>query len=222
MRPTRPTRIQILVVDKVESYILGNLQFTTTMHGPYIYIGVFTEKPMMIGGQVDAFKVAAQSVDTSCTLIKFLQSKITIEADECIMSHYNGIIIVQTRDFIKIHVGTCINKLRENHGWETPPPMESHLIEPIRPSSICELNETEPPATLAESAEVEKSMGFPYHNALGELVYDYVTCRLDIGYTMGEVSKFSTQAASCHFATIKRVYRYLRQMKSDDIVYWRK
>jgi hypothetical protein len=195
-----------LWADKVESYILGDLRFTTTMHEQCPYIGAFAEQPVMIGRQVDDFKVAAKSVKTSRALIKFLQTKIIIEAEEGIMSHYNGIHIVQARDYVNIHVGTYIDKLLENHGWETPYLSESHMIEPIHPSAIRELEETEPPATLAEAAEVEKSAGFPYRNAVGELLYAYMTCRLDIGYAIGELSKFSTRAAPCHFTAIKRVY----------------
>jgi hypothetical protein len=52
-------------------------------------------------------------------------------------------------------------------------------------------------------------------------MYDFVTCRLDIGYAMAEFSKFSCGPASCHFAAAKRVFRYLHQTKDEGLVYWR-
>jgi hypothetical protein len=39
---------------------------------------------------------------------------------------------------------------------------------------------------------------------------------------MGELSKSSTRAAPCHCNALERIYRYLRQKKSDGIVFWRK
>jgi hypothetical protein len=75
-----------LWAEKVKSFIMCYLRFTTMVHEPCMYIGVCAEQPMMIGRQVDDFKVAAQSVETSRTLITFLQPKITIEAEEGIMS----------------------------------------------------------------------------------------------------------------------------------------
>jgi hypothetical protein len=108
------------------------------------------------------------------------------------------------------------------HGWETASPTEDRLVEPIHPSAVRELEETVPPETEAESLASEKAAGFPYKSSVGKLLYAYVTCRLDIGYAMGEFYKFSTKAALCHYNALKRIYRYLRQKKSDGIVYWRK
>jgi hypothetical protein len=50
---------------------------------------------------------------------------------------------------------------------------------------------------------------------------DFVSCRLDIGYAMAELSKFSCGPAACHFAAAKRVFQYLRQTKDEGLVYWR-
>jgi hypothetical protein len=210
-----------LWADKVEAYLLKDLRFTSTVHEPCLYVDIFAEHPVMIVRQVDDFKIAAEAEETSRALITYLKTKITIEVEEGIMSHYNGIDIVQARDYIKINVETYIDKLLSNHVLEAPLAAKSRLIEPLHPSSIRELEETNPSDTIAEAALVEKAAGFPYRSGVGELLYAYVTCRLDIGYAMGELSKFSTRAAPCHYAALKRVYRYLRQTKSDGIVYWR-
>jgi hypothetical protein len=67
--------------------------------------------------------------------------------------------------------------------------------------------------------QLERAAGFSYRNAIGELRYAFVTCMLDIRYDMAELSKFSCGPASCHYATMKRVYRYLRQTQNEGIMY---
>lgn len=61
------------------------------------------------------------------------------------MCHYNGIDIVQARNYVNIHVETCIDKILKVHGWETASPMEDRLVEPIHPSDVHELEDTDPP-----------------------------------------------------------------------------
>jgi hypothetical protein len=125
-----------LWADKVEAYLLKDIRFTSAVHEPCLYVGVFAEHPVMVGHQVDDFKIAAEAEETSRALITYLNTKITIEAEEGIMSHYNGIDIVQARDYIKIHMETYIDKLLSNHGWEAPSAAESRLIEPLHASAV--------------------------------------------------------------------------------------
>jgi hypothetical protein len=44
-------------------------------------------------------------------LFAHLATKIKIEAEVGLISHYNGIEIIQDRDYVKIHVGKYINKI---------------------------------------------------------------------------------------------------------------
>jgi hypothetical protein len=108
-----------------------------------------------------------------------------------------------------------------NHGWEQGSKAESILIEPLHPSAFKELDETATLTSPAKKSELERSAGFAYQNAIGELLYAFVTCRLDIGYAMAELSKFSSAPAACHYAATKIVYRYLRQTQEEGLVYWR-
>ncbi len=88
-------------------------------------------------------------------------------------------------------------------------------------SSLKELETSSGPADEREARALEEEMGFGYRAALGELLYAYVTCRLDIGYAVAELSKFSSNPAKCHYQAIKRVFRYLRETKDFGLVYWR-
>jgi hypothetical protein len=206
----------------VEAYLKNDLNFTSPVHEPCLYIGSYGGQVTLIGRQVGDFKAAGLQEDKLWDLFAFLKTKINIVAEVGLMCHYNGIDIVQSTDYIKIHVETYIDKILKVHSWETASSTEDRLVKLIHPSVVRELEETVPPDTEAECLANEKDYGFPYRSSGGELLYAYVTCRLDISYAMGELSKFSTRVAPFHYNALKCIYRYLRQKKSDGIVYWRK
>jgi hypothetical protein len=52
-------------------------------------------------------------------------------------------------------------------------------------------------------------------------MYAFVTCRLEVGYAMAELSNLSCGPGACHYAVAKRVFRYLRQTQYEGLVYWR-
>jgi hypothetical protein len=138
-----------------------------------------------------------------------------------LISHYNSIETIQDRDYVKIHDGKYMHKILTNHGWEQATKYEARLIEPLHPSAFKYLEETTHPTSESEKLQLEQAAGFSYRNAIGELLYALVTCKLDIGYDMAELSKFSCGPADCHYATTKRVYWYLRQTQDEGLVYWR-
>jgi hypothetical protein len=207
--------------DKVEDLLITQMSFTYTTHETCLYIGSYAGQDILICRQVDDFMAAGELESPIRQLFQFLGTKINIEAEIGLVSHYNGIEIVQDRDYIKIHVGKYIGKILASHGWEQGSKAESRLIEPLHPSAFKELEETATLTSPAEIAELERSAGFAYRNAIGELLYDFFTCRLDIGYAMAELSKLSSAPAACYYASTKRVFRYLRQTQEEGLVYWR-
>ena len=69
--------------------------------------------------------------------------------------------------------------------------------------------------------DLEKKMGFSYRCLLGELMYAYVTCRPDIGYSICCLSKFSTCPSELHYNFLKGVAIYLKRTKHWGIRYHR-
>ncbi len=65
---------------------------------------------------------------------------------------------------------------------------ETSLVEPLSLSALKELETTEAPSNADEAKALETKMGFGYRSVIGELTYAYVTCRLDIGYAVAELS----------------------------------
>ncbi len=80
-------------------------------------------------------------------------------------------------------------------------------MEPLSPSSLKELETTHGPTDAGKIMALEAEMGFGYRAALGELIYAYVTYRLDIGYANAELTKFSSFPTMYHYIAVKQVFR---------------
>jgi hypothetical protein len=111
---------------------------------------------------------------------------------------------------VHIHVAPCLDKIIANHGWSEEGKNETRLIIPLHPSSIKELEISEGPEDPTEVRALENAAGFGYCNGIREIILAYVTCRLDIGYTITKLAKFSNRPAICNYAALKRVFKYLR------------
>jgi hypothetical protein len=71
-----------------------------------------------------------------------------------------------------------------------------------------------------EHRELEAGVGFGYCQVLGELVYAYVVCELDIGFAITLLLKFTSAPAREHYLALKNIVRYLCRTKDWGIVYW--
>jgi hypothetical protein len=131
--------------DKVEQLLMKQLEFTATTHETCLYIGAYAGQDVLIYRQVDDFMATGRDESLLRSLFTFLASKINIEAEVGLVSHYIGIEVVQDRDYIKVYVSKYTKKILAKHGWEKGMKSESHLIEPVHPSAFKELEETIPP-----------------------------------------------------------------------------
>ena len=64
-------------------------------------------------------------------------------------------------------------------------------------------------------------MGFSYRAVFGELIYAYVTTRLDLGNLIATLSRFSNNPAHCHFEALKRGMKFLCQTRTRGLIFWR-
>ena len=153
-----------------------------------------------------------------------------------VVKYYNGVDITQTPDYIKMSCKNYIKRLVKSHGWDTISKLESTLTEnmeislesnfkkevdmsmmpstkisPLPSDCIDQLFKDEGPAENTNGHLVlEKSSGFSYRTLLGELMYSYITCHLDIGYAVTKLSKFSSTPSTFHYKLLKGVAKYLR------------
>ena len=118
----------------------------------------------------------------------------------------------QRREYIKIHATSYITKILTNHCWYTPTEKEkgTRPIEPMHPNSYKELEEMTGLEETKEKLALERKMEFSHRQCIGELIYAYVTFRLDIGYAISTLTKYYDATATCYYNAVKRVYSYLR------------
>jgi hypothetical protein len=80
---------------------------------------------------------------------------------------------------------------------------------------------TGPPENTTEHRELASKVGFGYRQLLGELIYAYVIVRVDIGFAVCFLARFSAHPHHEHYIALKNVARYLRATPNWGIMYWR-
>jgi hypothetical protein len=198
--------------DKIEQHLL-DLGFKPLRQEPCLYLGKYEDLPVLICRQSDDFMFGGKAEPVLRRLCTALGKAVNLLAEPGLAKHYNGLEVVQTRDYVHIHVGPYLDKILDGHGWNMAGKGESRLIEPIHPSAVKELETAVGPECPKAAAKLAADAGFKYRTCIGEIIFAYVTFRPDIGYGVAELSKFSTNPAAVHYSTLKRVYRYLRQTK---------
>jgi hypothetical protein len=114
---------------------------------------------------------AGELEDVLRELCSLLATKVNIEVKKNLVSSFNGLEIVQSRDYIKIHVSKYIDNILVGHGWEKNSSTSTRTLTPIHPNAYKELESTEGPATPAEADALEKAVGFSYHTVIRELMF---------------------------------------------------
>jgi hypothetical protein len=200
-----------------------NLRSTTQERN--LYIGTFNDEPILICRMVDDFSVAAPSAATTEAFIAFIASKGITIRDDGLLTKFNGVDLLQTRDYVKLSCTSFIERMLLSHGWEIPGAQEtdsSHSI-PMSPDHRDTLQRADPGPIDGTPAHklLEKEMRFSYRQVLGELMYAYVVGRLDIGYCVTSLARYSDAPTKKHYDALRQVCRYLRATKDWGIIYWR-
>ena len=148
---------------------------------------------------------------------------ISVDDGHGLALQYNGVNIHQTHDYIKLSCETYLDHVLQMHGWDKPSSQESdyHDSVPLNPTDADVLAKLVGPAegTMAHS-DLKASQGFSYHQVLGELIYAYVICHLDIGYAATFLARFSQAPDVKHYQALKNIIHYLHRMKSWGLMYW--
>ena len=110
---------------------------------------------------------------------------------------HNGIDIVQSTHGIKMHCLTYLKKILSSKNFDftitknKPLPMDSDSK--YSQSLDYDIGPRDP---LAHTA-LENSIGFKYWNAMGELIFAMITCRVDITFPVIKLTHFNSHPAAC-------------------------
>lgn len=206
----------------IHQILTTEFDFKSCPHEPCLYSGTFNNKRMLLLQQVDDFAVSS---DNSTTINQFLDQlnlhlKTPLKRLKQLTS-FNGIELIQSRNYIKVHCHRYIKKILEGHGWlkETKSVVKTPMTTDA--ATLQEITTSKGTTDTNTAAILQKKMGFKFRQCIGELLFAAVTCRPDIIYQVIYLSQFSCHPAEIHYTAVKRVYRYLRCTISEGIHYWR-
>ena len=218
----------------ITDILVNKMGFRNTTHEKNLYIGTIDGDEVLICRQVDDFAAGAASIATAKKFITVLRKHVEaecagmgIEMPEGYYQRYNGIDFHQTRDYIKLSAESYIDRMLQTHGWDSPkqsavPTTDVTKAVPLNPAIANKLMTLEgPPEKSIEAMAISKANGFSYRNVLGELIYAYVICRVDIGYAVCFLARFSERPHDEHYKALKSVCKYLRATKDWGIMYQR-
>ncbi len=213
----------------ITDILINKMGFKNTAHEKNIYTGTIDGKEVLVCRQVDDFAAGSADLKTAELFISKIREHVRyefagmgIETKEGVYQRYNGIDVTQTRDYIKVGCETYIDRVLMSHGWDSPKVQDPTNPVPISPETATRLMTLEgPPEKTPEAKALAIEEGFSYRNVLGELIYAYVIARLDIGYAVCLLARFSCAPHRDHYRALKNVCRYLRATKSWGILYQR-
>ncbi len=102
--------------EKHADAILREIGLIPTVHEPCLYSGTINGKRVIFKRQVDDFAIAAPDKHTANILLDMIDDELSIPMKrQGFLDMYNGIDILQTRDYIKISCKTFINKIWDKY-----------------------------------------------------------------------------------------------------------
>jgi hypothetical protein len=92
--------------------ILRDIGLTPTIHEPCIYSGLILGERVLFMRQVDDFAISAPSQRIANHLLDLIDEKLMIPMKrQGLVTLYNGLDILQTRDYIKVYCETYTNRI---------------------------------------------------------------------------------------------------------------
>jgi len=138
---------------------------------------------------------------------------------------FNGIDILQTRDYIKLSCHTYITKFCDKYHdtWLNNTPITEYRPTPLPscPTWLKKFNSAVGPTSPADQAHLAKSMQLSYRAGVGELIWAMTTCRPDIAYTSVKLSQSNSAPHQHHYHGLKHTIKYLFATRNDGIYFWR-
>jgi len=125
-----------MIVDIVQT----EFNFKATTHECNLYCAEIKGEVVFICRQVDDFAISSDLTAVADHIISVIDKHVST-TNKGIGMKYNGLDVLQTRNYIKLHCKSYINKILLSHGWTESGPKESthHNIVPLSPDAVDQL-----------------------------------------------------------------------------------
>jgi hypothetical protein len=207
----------------IDHILTKEMGFKATTHETCIYQKRVDGDLILILRQVDDFSIASTNPQHCKNTIKDIEDRMQNPLNDLgVIKRFNGIDILQARDFVKVSCESYIDKIVTHHGWQNEV-ASNHPI-PMRADSesLRKLELSKGPEDPREAQELEKEMGFSYRQAIGELIFAMTVGRIDISYPIIKLSQYSARPSKAQYQAVKQVFVYLNATRDQGLTYWRR
>lgn len=212
--------------EKHADAILRDLGLNPTVHEPCLYSGIIDGKRIIFKRQVDDFAIAAPDERTANILFDMIDDALTIPMKrQGYLDMYNGIDVIQTRDYIKISSKSFIVKICEKylttwmHNFTTTEDRPTPL--PTDPNWFKKFNAAVGNPDPKVQAKLAKTMQLTYRCGVGELIWAMTTTRPDVAFASVKLSQANGAPEEHHYHGVKHAIKYLYSTRDDGIYFWR-
>jgi hypothetical protein len=186
--------------------ILKDLSFVPTTHEPCIYGGTVDGHSVLFLRQVDDFAISFDDPATYEKLCDLTDTRLNEPIKRLgLLRLYNGTNIEQTRDYVRLHSTSYIDKILAANTWLGDSP-RARIDRPVPmngSSATLRTPDNAPvPSSDSERESLQRSMGFPYRKAIGDLIWAMVTCHPDLSFAVIELRQFSNNPADAYTTTM--------------------
>jgi hypothetical protein len=202
--------------------ILEKLGFQSTTHEKCIYQKTVASKKVLFLRQVDNFAVACSDPAISKEIIRQIGAQLQVPLNDLgTLTKFNGLDILQTRDYNKIYCQSFLVKVLKQHGWEED--ITQHNPVPMRNDTTyhAQMEGALLPNTPEEAQQLQEEH-FNYRQAIGEAIYAMTIARPDIAFAVIKLSQYSANPAKIHYQAVRQLFKYLALTTSRGVYYWRK
>jgi hypothetical protein len=202
--------------------ILADLGFKSTTHERCIYQKTIDGEKVLFLRQVDDFAVACKDPAISKEVIRQVGERLTVPLHDLgILNKFNGVDILQSRDYIKLSCESFLSKVITQHGWEET--ITQHNPVPMRCDTAyqAQLESAEQPETESERKQLHNEF-FNFRQCIGEAIYAMTVARPDIAYAVIKLSQYSANPAKIHYQALRQLFKYLALTTTKGIYFWRK
>jgi hypothetical protein len=198
------------------------LGFKSTTHERCVYQTTVNGEKVLFLRQVDDFAVACRDTAISREIIRKVGAQLQVPLNDLrILKKFNGVDVLQARDYTKISCQTFITKVLKHHGWDEPTTQHNPI--PMRNDTAyqAQIESAILPETPEEQQQLQREH-FNYRQAIGEAIYAMTVARPDIAYAVIKLSQYSANPAKIHYQAVRHLFKYLALTKSRGVHYWRK
>jgi hypothetical protein len=200
--------------------------FTPTTHEPCLYTGIWQGEKCYFKRQVDDFEFATSSISLANSFYDAIDDHLTMPIKrQGLVTLFNGVDILQSRNYIKISAETYIEKMGSKYleMWHKEVQMmaERPLPIPTHESFLKAFHADTGNPDVKVQKELQQRFKFGYRSGVGELIYAMVTCRPDISAVTVKCAQHSTCPAEIHFQAVKHAIKFLVATRKDGIYFWR-